>query len=129
MAKNTAQHGLIALPFSLNSGYTTAALGDKVMISGDMEVAAVTDDAYAVGEIIAIEAAADNKAEQVTVELRSAKVDTIIASGAVTAGQGIVSFSATQGRTFVPATDEIALIYGVALTGAADTVAFDVVVF
>lgn len=122
----------ITKPFAPKSGYT-AVVGDKVKISADFEVDAVAaaTDVY-VGEVLHIEAGADNAAQVLTVELRGDKVDVLIANGAgVSAGDLIKLNSKDGGIPFVSVAfgnattgDPAEILYAIALEAALDTATF-----
>jgi hypothetical protein len=127
MGKQTSSAALVAVAMSQHAAYTAPVLGDKVAMSADYEVALATDDAFVIGEVIAIETAADNKVAQVTVELKTAKIDRVTASGAgINAGSRVVSAGSNAFRLYTSGNE--VNIYGIALQAAADTEDFDVAV-
>lgn len=127
-AERSQRDGIVAAPFTLDSGYTTPAVSDKVKITDDYEVAAATDGSVAIGEVIAIRPASDNTVKMVTVEMRGAKVDTCIAQNSIAAGDRVTIYSATQVRKWISGTDNPDLIYGMALMAATATNPIDVLV-
>lgn len=128
MGERTQHEALVAAKFALDSGYTAPVVGDKVSLSDDYEVAAAAADDYVLGEVFAINEDADNVAKTVTVELRGQKVDRVIASGTITAGDLVKTAGVTSVVTFTTAAGTSSLLYGIALEGASDTEALDVLV-
>ncbi len=116
---------LVGRKMSLNAGYTDPAIGDKVMISGDNEVNLVTDGARSIGEVFQVHPVSGNTAAALTIELRTSRVDSLIAQVTITAGDKIMNFDRTKGRIFLPGSEDSVDVYGIALTGAAQDGSFD----
>ena len=121
MGKTAINGALVGKVFAIDAGYTSPAVGDKVKISGDYEVAAATEAAVVIGEVFAINKGSDNVEESLTIELRSAKIDSVVAQADVVAGEFVVIYNATQVRPYVQGTDLPEEIYGIALSGATAT--------
>lgn len=128
MAERTHHEALVGAKFAQDSGYTAPAVGDKVAISGDYEVAAAAADDVVLGEVFALNLASGNVNASVTVEMRGAKVDRVVASGSITAGDYVKAAGSNAFVTFTPAAGTSSLIYGIALEGANDAESLDVLV-
>ena len=128
MAERTQHEALVGAKFAQDSGYTAPAVGDKVAISGDYEVALAAADDVVLGEVFALNLASGNVNASVTVEMRGQKVDRVVASGTITAGDYVKAAGANAFVTFAPAAGTSSLIYGIALEGAANTESLDVLV-
>ena len=105
---------------------TTVQVGDQVCVTGDNTVGfSVTGTP--IGEVVA--KTVDGL--RCTVELRSSKLETYVAEGAIVAG-AIVKMGTVRGkvRTAAPGTlaTDIPLAFGVALAGVADLATVTIVV-
>lgn len=128
MGERTAHGALVAAPFTVNSGYTTPAVGDKVTISDDYEVNAVAADGLVLGEVFAINEASGNVNATLTVELRGQKIDRVVASGGVSAGALVKIAGVNSVATWISGAGLTRILYGIALEAALDTESLDVLV-
>ncbi len=126
-----AQHeALLGVAFTLDSGYTAPAVGDKVKVSGDYEVAAATAAAFVLGEVFAINEGSGNVDPTVTVELRAQKIDRVVVddAGNVAAGAYVAIAGPNSVATHTPAAGNSIVAYGIALEAGLDTESIDVLV-
>ena len=130
MGERAAHGALIAAAFTLDAGYTAPAVGDKVAISDDYEVAAAAAADFVIGEVFAINEASGNVNATVTIELRSQKIDRVVIddAGGVAAGAYVKIAGPTSVATHTPAAGTSVITYGIALEAGADTESVDVLV-
>ena len=128
--ERTQHNALLGVAFTLNSGYTAPAIGDKVKISDDYEVAAATAAAFVLGEVFAINQGSGNVDPTVTVECRGQKIDRVVVDdvGGVAAGAYVAIAGANSVSTHTPAAGNSIVAYGIALEAGADTESIDVLV-
>jgi hypothetical protein len=118
-----AGQGIVGQGFTCLS---TVAVGDQVCITGDNTVG-YSATGTPIGEVVA--KTVDGL--HCTVEMRSAKLETYIAEGAIAAGALVKMGTArTKVRTATPGSTaaDIPLYFGVALAGVADTATVTIVV-
>lgn len=130
MGERTQHEAHVAATFAQHSGYTAPAVGDKVAISGDYEVAAATANDFVIGEVFALNPASGNVAATVTVELRGQKIDRVVVddAGNVAAGAYVAIAGPTSVATHTPAAGTSVITYGIALEAGLDTASIDVLV-